>query len=95
MPIFEYECTECGYYFDELQKLGAEPLVECPDCGEDALKKLLSAPAFQLKGSGWRNSEEPQPKKKPKYMHTFDSPTPHAEHHDHGHSRWGRRYRLS
>lgn len=85
MPIFGYECRVCGHRFDELQKLGAEALTDCPACGEPALIKLLSAPNFQLKGGGWRNSEEPKPKRKPKMMHMLDSPVPHAEHHDHGH----------
>lgn len=84
MPIFAYRCAACGHQFDELQKLGAAALTDCPECGEPALKKLLSAPKFRLKGGGWRHSEEPKPKKRPKYMHTFDSPVPHAEHHDHG-----------
>lgn len=84
MPIFAYRCAACGHQFDELQKLGAAALTDCPECGEPALKKLLSAPKFHLKGGGWRHSEEPKPKKRPKYMHTFDSPVPHAEHHDHG-----------
>jgi putative FmdB family regulatory protein len=85
VPIFAYECDACGHRFDELQKLGAEALTECPECGEASLQKLLSAPRFHLKGSGWRNSEEPKPKQRPKYMHTFDSPVPHAEHHSHDH----------
>lgn len=85
MPIFAYRCQACGHQFDELQKAGAEPLTDCPECDKPELKKLLSAPNFQLKGGGWRNSEEPKPKKRPKYMHTFDSPVPHADHHDHGH----------
>ncbi len=85
MPIFAYRCAACGHQFDELQKLGAASLTDCPKCGEAALKKLLSAPKFHLKGGGWRNSEEPKPKKRSKYMHMLDSPVPHAEHHDHGH----------
>ncbi|MDH3977115.1 MAG: zinc ribbon domain-containing protein [Gammaproteobacteria bacterium] len=94
MPIFAYQCSDCEHYFEELQKLGADPLLECPECGESALTKLLSAPNFHLKGGGWRNSDEAQgkPKPKPKYAHTFDSPVPHADHtsdghgHSHGHS---------
>ena len=87
MPIFAYRCELCGHQFDELQKLADAPLTDCPECGEPALQKLLSAPRFHLKGGGWRKSEEPQPKKRPKYMHTFDSPVPHADHgHDHSHS---------
>jgi len=90
MPIFAYRCESCGHRLDELQKLTDEPLKDCPACGEPSLQKLLSAPNFHLKGGGWRGSEEPKPKKRPKYMHTFDSPVPHGDHvdngHDHGHS---------
>ena len=57
MPIYEYECRECGHYFDVLQKVSDEPLKFCPDCGEAALKKLLSAPRFRLKGSGWYETD--------------------------------------
>lgn len=53
MPIYEYQCSECGHQLELIQKLSEPPLVECPQCGEEALKKLVSAAAFQLKGSGW------------------------------------------
>lgn len=52
MPIFEYECTECGERTEHLQLSSDSPLVECPQCG-GVLRKLLSVPAFQFKGSGW------------------------------------------
>jgi putative FmdB family regulatory protein len=98
MPIFDYRCEACGHSFDILQKLGDDPLTVCTECGQPQLKKLLSAPAFHLKGKGWRNSDD-APKKpdvRPKFGHTLDSAKPHAEHshdgpakpahqHDHGH----------
>ena len=97
MPIFDYRCQACGHTFDVLQKLGAGPLTDCPECGQAELKKLLSAPAFHLKGKGWRNSDDTpkKPNVRPKFVHTLDSPVPHAEHthdgapqsagHSHGH----------
>ena len=57
MPIYEYQCQECGHLFDALQKMSDEPLTECPDCGEPALRKLLSAPNFRLKGGGWYETD--------------------------------------
>jgi len=57
MPIYEYECTECGHALDALQKISDEPLKHCPSCGAAALKKLLSAPRFRLKGSGWYETD--------------------------------------
>ena len=52
MPLYEYQCTECGHLTEVLQRLSDPPLAKCPECGE-AVRKLLSAPAFQFKGSGW------------------------------------------
>lgn len=52
MPIYEYQCTKCGHRLERLQRLSDDPLSDCPECG-GALEKLLSAPAFQFKGTGW------------------------------------------
>jgi putative FmdB family regulatory protein len=53
MPIYEYRCARCGHQDEFLQKVSEPPLTKCPSCGKPALKKLLSAAGFQLKGSGW------------------------------------------
>lgn len=52
MPLYEYLCDDCGQRTEALQRLTDPPLEVCPHCN-GALKKLLSAPAFQFKGSGW------------------------------------------
>ena len=52
MPIYEYLCQECGDRSETLQSLNEPPLTECSACGGE-LRKLLSAPAFQFKGTGW------------------------------------------
>ena len=57
MPIYEYQCEACGHVFEKLQKISETPLMKCPDCGEEALKKLVSAPAFRLKGAGWYETD--------------------------------------
>ena len=57
MPIYEYACRECEHVLDALQKLSDDPLVDCPACGKPALRKLLSAPKFRLKGSGWYETD--------------------------------------
>lgn len=52
MPLYEYLCDACGHQFERIQKY-SDPLVEtCPVCGA-AVHKLVSSPAFHLKGSGW------------------------------------------
>lgn len=53
MPIYEYECTNCHNQFDVLQKLNDAPVTQCPKCTQETTKRLVSAAAFQLKGSGW------------------------------------------
>jgi len=57
MPIYEYQCQSCQHELEALQKINAEPLRDCPDCGESALKKKISAAAFRLKGSGWYETD--------------------------------------
>lgn len=57
MPIYAYACQRCGHELDALQKISDEPLVDCPACGAPELKKLLSAPRFRLKGSGWYETD--------------------------------------
>ena len=53
MPIYAYKCSSCGHTKDVLQKISAEPLKVCPACGSATFAKQLTAPGFQLKGSGW------------------------------------------
>jgi putative FmdB family regulatory protein len=57
MPIYEYQCTECGFQKEVLQKISDEPLKECPQCGKPAMKKMVSAAAFRLKGGGWYETD--------------------------------------
>ena len=57
MPIYEYQCAECSYRFEALQKMSDAVLRECPRCKSMALKKLVSVAAFRLKGSGWYETD--------------------------------------
>ena len=52
MPLYEYQCDTCGHRFEVIQKFSDQPLTECPKC-QGAVRKLLSSPAIQFKGSGW------------------------------------------
>ena len=52
MPLYEYECTSCDRRTEVIQSFSDEPLSECSDCGGE-VKKLISAPAVQFKGTGW------------------------------------------
>lgn len=53
MPIYEYRCSACGQQCELIQKFSDEPATTCPNCGKEGLNRLISAPSFQLKGSGW------------------------------------------
>ena len=57
MPIYEYQCGYCSHKFEILQKINDDPLTLCPKCDESALRKLVSAVAFRLKGSGWYETD--------------------------------------
>ncbi len=52
MPLYEYQCRSCGNVSEVIQRLSDDPLSTCGECGGE-LKKLVSAHAFQFKGSGW------------------------------------------
>ena len=52
MPLYEYQCENCGERFEVMQKFSDEPLTVHEKCG-GKVERLLSAPAFQFKGSGW------------------------------------------
>jgi putative FmdB family regulatory protein len=57
MPFYEYECQACKFYTEVMQKITDAPLTKCPSCGKRALKKLVSAPVFRLKGGGWYETD--------------------------------------
>ena len=65
MPIYEYRCESCGHDMEVLQKMSDDPLSVCPECGKPALKKLISAGGFILKGTGWYQTDFKGDKKKP------------------------------
>jgi putative FmdB family regulatory protein len=53
MPLYEYQCDACEHRFEKIQKF-SDPLVDvCPKCGKGPVRKLLSSPAIQFKGSGF------------------------------------------
>ena len=64
MPIYEYRCENCGHELEAVQKISDNPLVKCPSCNADALKKRISAAGFRLKGGGWYETDFKSGKKK-------------------------------
>src|SRR3954453_13373940 len=57
MPFYEYECSNCKFYSEVMQKITDAPMTKCPSCGKKTMKKLISAPNFRLKGGGWYETD--------------------------------------
>jgi putative FmdB family regulatory protein len=73
MPIYEYQCDNCGFIKEVMHKISESPDILCPECS-NVMKKLISPSAFHLKGSGWyvtdyakknnsKSSTKPKPSK--------------------------------
>ena len=56
MPIYEYQCEQCGKLTEVIQKFSDAPLTECSHCGGH-VTKILSTSAFHLKGGGWYKTD--------------------------------------
>lgn len=52
MPLYEYECSSCGHRIEVIQRIADPPLESCTECS-GPVRRLISAPAFQFKGTGW------------------------------------------
>jgi len=72
MPIFDFKCEACGYSKELLRKISDPMLTECPECHKETFKKQVSAPSFQLTGSGWYVTDF---KNKPKDVAKTDTKT--------------------
>ena len=79
MPFYEYECPHCGYRDEVLQSISEKPLKKCPTCGKSGLKKLISAPVFRLKGSGWYETDFKSDKENKRNLAGAEKDEPKAE----------------
>jgi len=57
MPIYDYQCADCGHRLEALQKISADPLKDCPACQRPGLTKQISAAGFRLAGGGWYETD--------------------------------------
>jgi putative FmdB family regulatory protein len=53
MPIYDFKCTACGHQDEVMRKISDASTMECPSCKQASFSKMLSAPSFQLSGTGW------------------------------------------
>jgi putative FmdB family regulatory protein len=75
VPIYEYQCNKCEHKLETLQKISDKPLKKCPECGKQSLRKLVSAAAFRLSGSGWYETDF-KDKKEQKNLSISDNKQP-------------------
>ena len=57
MPIYAFQCAECGHSFDRLQKMSDPDPETCPSCGAHQVRRQVTAPSFRLSGSGWYETD--------------------------------------
>ena len=53
MPIYDYQCTSCGFKKEVMRKISEPNVTVCPECQKESFAKQVSAPSFQLNGTGW------------------------------------------
>lgn len=78
MPFYEYECGSCKFCTEVLQKISDKPLRKCPSCGANTFKRLISAPVFRLKGSGWYETDFKSDKESKRNLVGADKDAPAA-----------------
>jgi putative FmdB family regulatory protein len=79
MPFYEYECKFCKFYSEVMQKISDAPLRKCPSCGRNGFVKLVSAPVFRLKGSGWYETDFKSDKENKRNLVGSDPAEPKAD----------------
>ncbi|MBL8506777.1 MAG: zinc ribbon domain-containing protein, partial [Methylobacillus glycogenes] len=57
MPIYDYQCSSCGHKAELMRKVSEAVSTTCPQCGQASFEKQVSAPNFQLNGTGWYASD--------------------------------------
>ncbi len=53
MPIYDFECSHCGHTAELMRKMSESNVTSCPKCQQESFAKKISAPNFQLNGTGW------------------------------------------
>ena len=79
MPLYEYKCLKCGDNFEEIRKFSDPPLTKHENCGGE-LRRLLSPPAIQFKGTGWYVTDYSRRNSTLSEQDTDSSPKPDQKH---------------
>lgn len=78
MPIYDFKCTACGHQDEMMRKISAASTMDCPSCQKETFSKMLSAPSFQLNGTGWYATDF-KDNNKPKAKAESESEKPKSE----------------
>ena len=78
MPLYEYQCESCAKRFERIQKYSDPPIDTCPSCGAH-VKKLMSSPAIQFKGSGFYITDYPKKSQSDRDKSQPDKDKPQAD----------------
>lgn len=76
MPIYDFLCTECGCKQELMRRISAPSQETCPQCGKETLTKQVSAPSFQLSGSGWYATDFKEKKPNTSNVKETEAPAP-------------------
>jgi putative FmdB family regulatory protein len=68
MPIYQYECRNCGEVIEALQKWQEPPLTHCDHCHQETLEQRIASSGFRFKGKGYYETDE-KPKEQQRYLH--------------------------
>ncbi|MEQ1598848.1 MAG: zinc ribbon domain-containing protein [Methylotenera sp.] len=79
MPIYDFQCTSCGHKDELMRKISEASTMVCPSCSKETFSKMLSAPSFQLSGTGWYASDFKDKKINKTQAETGNSETKSAE----------------
>ncbi|MES2547294.1 MAG: zinc ribbon domain-containing protein [Pseudomonadota bacterium] len=80
MPIYDFQCTSCGHKLELLRKISDASTTTCPNCKQETFNKMLSAPSFQLSGSGWYATDfKDKPSKNASAKTTSEAPASSAD----------------
>jgi len=79
MPIYQYQCSDCGHQMEALQKMSDPKLTDCPKCKAPSLQKQVTAAAFKLKGTGWYETDFKNSGRKPAAKNDANSTTGSAD----------------
>ena len=79
MPIYDFQCTSCGHKDELMRKISEPSTMICPNCSKETFSKMLSAPSFQLSGTGWYASDFKDKKQKKPAIESDNSNAKPAE----------------